>query len=751
MASLKKILVVDDDSINLKAIDHLLRSFGYSTVTASSGPEALEQLSQDIQMVLLDVMMPEMDGFEVARRIRAHPDYGDVPIIMVTGLTRKEDRLAAVQAGANDFVSKPLDRVELDIRISSHLKLKEAQDRRRESDARYRMLVENSPVGILSCNRNGEITEINAAAANLFDIPYGEAGVRHNLFDNPELNPSGVADSLRACLESGEMVVNELPVGTQGNKHARLYVVPLWDRDGSASGLQVVSEDISDQKRVDELNRRGTRLRAFAEMARGAVMHFSDALDKIVQNADAGLAAVESDNAAGVRPALDQILTVAERSSQTLRLLEKFARGYSKRDTPTWTSLDFSEAVREALESTKPSWAVEPAKRGVEIKLEFDFVKGCLVAGDKGDLVEMAGHLIRNAAEAMQRGGSLRVRTSLQGDHAVLTVQDDGVGMSQEQMKRIGYPFRTSKQAHVGLGLAVSFGIIRRHFGTFSVSSRRGRGTVFLVKFPLAAKRKETTTDGTLELASANPRTLFVDPDARISDRIPAELQGKGPMYFARSIEEAVQTVHEKNIDAIVCSEVIPSTEIVELGRRVSAFFASKGTVRPPFIMLGQEHRPESFDPSLSEAYVDRVVDTAVDVVSLTQIVGEEVRSAITRPRIAGALGQIDVLDVVQMMLLSGQQLVLEVISEQGTRGLLYIAQGEICHAACGALEGDEAVFWALGLRSGSFATLAWVEPERHTIDTPGALLLLEAARRRDETKEPHDDDEDDDDPQELL
>jgi PAS domain S-box-containing protein len=743
MASVKKILVVDDDNINLKAIDHLLQSFGYSTVTASSGPEALEKLSEGIQMVLLDVMMPDMDGFEVARRIRAHTEYGDVPIIMVTGLTRKEDRLAAVQAGANDFVSKPLDKVELDIRISSHLKLKEAQDRRRESDARYRMLVENSPVGILSCNRQGEITEINAAAANLFGIPVAESGSRHNLFENPELNPSGVSDFLRACLESGEMVVNELPIGTQGNKHARLYVVPLRDREGVVSGLQVASEDISDQKRVDELNRRGTRLRAFAEMARGAVMHFSDALDKIVQNADAGLGAVESGAHEAVRPALDQILAVSERASQTLRLLEKFARGYSKRDAPTWASFDFSEAVREALEATKPSWALEPAKRGVEIKLEFDFAKGCLVSGEKSDVVEMAGHLIKNAAEAMQRGGTLRVRTTLQGDHAVLTVEDDGVGMSQEQMKRIGYPFRTSKQAHVGLGLAVSFGIIRRHFGTFSVSSRRGRGTVFMVKFPLVAKRKEEISDGTMEILSANPRTLFVDPDARISGRIPLEFQTRSTMYFARSVEEAVQTVHEKNIDAIVCSEVIPTTEIVELGKRVSAFFASKGTVRPPFILLGQDKRSEPSETGLSEAYVDRVVDTTVDVFSLTQIVGEEVRSAITRPRIAGALGQIDVLDVVQMMLLSGQKLVLEVISEQGIRGLLYIANGEISHAACGGLEGENAVFWALGLRSGSFATLAWADPEKTTIDTPGALLLLEAARKRDEIRNPVDDDED--------
>ncbi len=172
--------------------------------------------------------------------------------------------------------------------------------------------------------------------------------------------------------------------------------------------------------------------------------------------------------------------------------------------------------------------------------------------------------------------------------------------MSQDQMKRIGYPFRTSKKSHVGLGLAVSFGIIRRHFGTFSVSSRRGRGTLFMVKFPLSVKPKEEALESTMEILAANPRTLFVDPDSGISNRVPVELQKKGPMYFARSIEEAVQTVYEKNIDAIVCSEVLPAAEIAELGKRVSAFFASKGTVRPPFIVLGQEAPTDTNETGLS-------------------------------------------------------------------------------------------------------------------------------------------------------
>jgi putative two-component system response regulator len=124
----KKILVVDDEVINLKVLAGLLKSFGHTAVTAESGPQALTVLEPGVDLVLLDIMMPGMDGFAVARQIRADPRYNDLPIVMVTALTAKEDRLRAVEAGANDFVAKPIDSTELRVRMSSLLRMKEYHD-----------------------------------------------------------------------------------------------------------------------------------------------------------------------------------------------------------------------------------------------------------------------------------------------------------------------------------------------------------------------------------------------------------------------------------------------------------------------------------------------------------------------------------------------------------------------------------------------------------------------------------------------
>lgn len=120
----ERILIVDDELINRKVLEGLLKSFGLDCLSAESGPAALKMLDKSIDLVLLDIMMPGMDGFCVARAIRETPGYADLPIVMVTALSAKEDRLRAVEAGANDFVAKPIDSTELKVRMASLLRMK---------------------------------------------------------------------------------------------------------------------------------------------------------------------------------------------------------------------------------------------------------------------------------------------------------------------------------------------------------------------------------------------------------------------------------------------------------------------------------------------------------------------------------------------------------------------------------------------------------------------------------------------------
>jgi len=124
----KRVLVIDDDHGIRRITQMLVEGLGHEVEAARDGIEGLAKLQIGVDLVLLDVVMPGLDGFDVCRRIRQDPMGRDVPVIMVTSLETREHRLHAVEAGANDFIAKPVDETELRVRATSLLKLKEAQD-----------------------------------------------------------------------------------------------------------------------------------------------------------------------------------------------------------------------------------------------------------------------------------------------------------------------------------------------------------------------------------------------------------------------------------------------------------------------------------------------------------------------------------------------------------------------------------------------------------------------------------------------
>jgi len=144
----KTILVVDDDPINRRVLSRYLIGMGHKTVLAESGPEALSLLTPEIDLVLSDIIMPEMDGFELVRAIRAEALWDDIPVVMVTTLGDRQARLEAVQAGAIDYINKPLDELELRIRIAATLRGKEKADEIRRFQRDLTEMVEDRTLAL---------------------------------------------------------------------------------------------------------------------------------------------------------------------------------------------------------------------------------------------------------------------------------------------------------------------------------------------------------------------------------------------------------------------------------------------------------------------------------------------------------------------------------------------------------------------------------------------------------------------------
>ncbi|MCD4651699.1 MAG: SpoIIE family protein phosphatase [Candidatus Cloacimonetes bacterium] len=135
-----RILIVDDELINRKLLHGAFRNRDYQILEATGGTEALELLSEDssIDLILLDIMMPEMDGFEVCARIKNQPALREIPIIIITSLTDRDSKLRGLETGAIDFLTKPLDSVEVRLRVDQQLQLRQLYMELKQSQTRMR-------------------------------------------------------------------------------------------------------------------------------------------------------------------------------------------------------------------------------------------------------------------------------------------------------------------------------------------------------------------------------------------------------------------------------------------------------------------------------------------------------------------------------------------------------------------------------------------------------------------------------------
>ena len=180
------VLVVDDDRTNILVLVSQLKSEGYRTMTAGNGQEALDVVARELpDLILLDVMMPGMDGFETASRLKADPRSRNVPIIMVTAVADRESRLAALAAGAEEFVTKPVERIELLIRVRNLLKLKKYQDMlsSRGEQLEQQVAQRASQLAVATLRLN-EVQERALGAEKLASIGQLAAGVAHEI-NNP--------------------------------------------------------------------------------------------------------------------------------------------------------------------------------------------------------------------------------------------------------------------------------------------------------------------------------------------------------------------------------------------------------------------------------------------------------------------------------------------------------------------------------------------------------------------------------------
>jgi CheY-like chemotaxis protein len=291
-------------------------------------------------------------------------------------------------------------------------------------------------------------------------------------------------------------------------------------------------------------------------MAGGIAHDFNNLLQAILGYAQ--LMARSPGNADVVRRGLDVIEKAANGGAETVRRIQKFAR--LRPDEP-FVTMDLNQVVRDSLAITRPRWEEKKVKGGVPLQLELELGPVPVVMGRPAELNEVITNLVLNAIDAMPKGGTLRIRTRL-GDHrhAVITVADTGMGMSEEVRKKVFDPFFTTKgEEGTGLGLSVSHSIVERHGGDLKVESRPGEGTTFTITLPIGMNPTGESTQGGDPGVERKGRILLVDNDPQVLSVLGEMLKDAGHHVLpVPSGPEALRVFVPTGFDLVITNVGMP-------------------------------------------------------------------------------------------------------------------------------------------------------------------------------------------------
>ena len=202
----------------------------------------------------------------------------------------------------------------------------------------------------------------------------------------------------------------------------------------------------------------------------------------------------------------------SHRGSQTVRRLQDFVRIRSRNGAEAGKVFDIAGTVRNAIQMSRPWWQTKPEREGIKISLASDLQNGCLVQGREAELFDVVMNLIQNAAEALPKGGEIRISSSVEDGSVVIRVGDNGIGISKDDLGTVFEPFHTTKGPQVmGMGLACSLGIVKQHLGEISVESTEGQGSLFTVKLPFARGPVDEEESANKRHVMPTLRLLIVD------------------------------------------------------------------------------------------------------------------------------------------------------------------------------------------------------------------------------------------------
>jgi signal transduction histidine kinase/DNA-binding response OmpR family regulator len=588
------VLLVDDQPANLLALEAVLDTLGVNMVRAVSGPEALEAVAkQDFAAVLLDVRMPGMDGFEVAREIRARPRSRFTPILFVTAGDDPDDAmLSAYALGAVDFLAKPLRAEVLKAKVGVFVELYRSKEelRQRErrdfeqrleaKEERYRALFESIDEGFcvlrLLRDEAGEVRDYQFEEANqaftmhtgikdavgktVGQLAPGHEGHWFQIYERVARTGEATRFVEEARAMNRWFDVYATRLGGPGSDLIAVLFSDITQRLLAEQDLRRLNEELA------QANRRKTEfLATLAHELRNPLAPLSNGLHLMRMGASKP-ELLEKTRQMMERQIqhmvhlVDDLLDVARISTGKVELRRR--------------RIDLKEVVATAVETSAS--LIESGHH----KLHVELPSGPLpMDADPTRIAQVVSNLLNNAAKYTPEAGRITLKVRVDGNEAVLSVTDTGIGIDPDALAKVFEMFAqvpssaTKPQGGLGIGLSLVQSLVALHGGSVSASSPgSGQGSTFTVRLPLALA-EAAGPDHKAAAAPANPgqlQVMVVDDNADAAESLGVLLDIEGhAAHIAHTGAEALQIAQEHPLDVVFLDIGLPDMSGYDVARRL--------------------------------------------------------------------------------------------------------------------------------------------------------------------------------------
>ena len=483
-------VLLADDNADMAEYARRLLSERWAVETVHSGRDALHVARERRpDVVVSDIMMPELDGLGLLHELRADPDLRTIPVILLSARAGEEARLEGLAAGADDYLVKPFSARDLVARVDAQLIKARARAIEREQTRRLGNLLHHAPVAIGILRGPDYVFELTNA--HYIEVVGGRDPLGKPLREAlPELEDQGIYELLDAVRASGEpyvgrsrhVVLNRGPRGEPEDAYFDFMYQPTFDDGGRVESIVVVAHDVTALAKAKEEAESANRLKdEFLATLSHELRTPLNAVLGYLQILREG--AIDPDRLPVVLETIERNARLQEQLVSDVLDVSGIITGKLRLEV---RRLDLRRVIEDAVETVAPA----AAAKGVDLQIQLD-ERDVPVAGDAQRLQQVIWNLLSNAVKFTPRGGRVQVRLQHVSSQVEISISDTGEGIAPEFLPHVFQRFtqadRTTSRSHsgLGLGLAISRHLVEAHGGVITaVSAGKGAGATFRVELP---------------------------------------------------------------------------------------------------------------------------------------------------------------------------------------------------------------------------------------------------------------------------